>query len=106
MWRNENILKSSNTIGQILKQFITLESGLVDIFLQDLYLRKQKKKKCAWPNYPETATLNILVSFPQKLFCERELFVCLLFIKQVLFFSMNVCSFVIYRKLFQVGKTQ
>lgn len=45
MWRNENILKSSNTIGQILKQFITLESGLVDIFLQDLYLRKQKKKK-------------------------------------------------------------
>ena len=41
----ESILKSSKTIGQILKQFITLESGLVYIFLQDLYLRKQKKKK-------------------------------------------------------------
>lgn len=74
--------------------------------IQETQKIESRKKKCAWPNYPETATLNILVSFPQKLFCERELFVCLLFIKQVLFFSMNVCSFVIYRKLFQVGKTQ
>ena len=75
-------------VGFLKKSFLFIYLSTIYLILkiQETQKIESRKKKCAWPNCPETATLNTFVSFPQKLFSEQERFVCLLFIKQVLFF--------------------
>lgn len=75
-------------VGFLKKSFLFIYLSTIYLILkiQETQKIESRKKKCAWPNCPETATLNTFVSFPQKLFSEQERFVCLLFIKQVLLF--------------------